>query len=106
METTEVIKVIPYTAWQQAVFVGLFIVVLVIILGWQAKQQKTLQKFISERDIQWQTWIDKTNNRFVSEMKQVTEALGKLSEKIDNHDGKEEERINSVMSSIRIQGIR
>lgn len=92
---------IPYTAWQQAVFVVLFILAIVILLNWQSKQQAKWQEFIQQRDQQWQEWMLKTNCQTADAMEHVTEALEKLSQKIDDHDGKVENRINSALSEVK-----
>jgi hypothetical protein len=92
---------IPYTAWQQAVFVVLFICAIVILLNWQSKQQAKWQEFIQQRDQQWQEWMLKTNSQTADAMEHVTEALEKLSKKIDDHDGKVESRINTAIIEVK-----
>lgn len=98
---TEVISAIPYTAWQQAVFVVLFIVVVLVLLNWQSKQQEKWQTFIQNRDRQWQEWMKETNCQTTDAMEHVTEALEKLSNKIDKHEDKVEDRFNAAMSEFR-----
>lgn len=44
---------IPFTAWEQAVFVGLFIVLVVMLLGWFTKQSDKWQNFIAKLEEQW-----------------------------------------------------
>ncbi len=110
--STQTIQAIPYTAWQQAVFVVLFIVVVLVLLNWQSKQQEKWQAFIQERDRQWQEWMKETNCQTTDAMEHVTEALEKLTHKIDvtvvgkldAHDSKVEDRINAAMAEIRSKG--
>lgn len=46
-------QAIPFTAWEQAVFVGLFIVLVVMLLGWFTKQSDKWQNFIAKLEDQW-----------------------------------------------------
>lgn len=47
---------IPFTAWEQAVFVGLFIVLVVMLLGWFTKQSDKWQNFIGRMEEQWRNF--------------------------------------------------
>ena len=47
---------IPFTAWEQAVFVGLFIVLVVMLLGWFTKQSDKWQNFIAKLEDQWRVF--------------------------------------------------
>lgn len=47
---------IPFTAWEQAVFVGLFIVLVVMLLGWFTKQSDKWQNFIAKLEEQWRVF--------------------------------------------------
>lgn len=94
-------EAIPFTAWQQAVFVALFIVLVVTLFTFFAKQQVNWQNFIQKRDQQWQDWMKETNCQTADAMERVTEALEKLSQKIDAHDDKVESRINSAVIDVK-----
>lgn len=47
---------IPFSAWEQAVFVGLFIVLVVMLLGWFTKQSDKWQNFIAKLEEQWRVF--------------------------------------------------
>lgn len=47
---------IPFTAWEQAVFVGLFIILVVMLLGWFTKQSDKWQNFIAKLEEQWRVF--------------------------------------------------
>jgi len=46
-------QAIPFSAWEQAVFVGLFIILVVMLLGWFTKQSDKWQAFIARLEEQW-----------------------------------------------------
>lgn len=96
---TEAVAIIPEPAWVQAVFVVLFIVFVIGLLNWFGRQQEKWQKFISERDIQYQTWMDKSECRTADQLESVAKTLQRLADKLDAHDDKVDQRINSVAKS-------
>lgn len=109
MDASKVAEAIPFTAWEQAVFVGLFIVLVVALLAWfskeNAKTQKfqdgqnvSWQKFLKDQNDQWQRWIERYNTEHVVAMKSVADALEKLGEKLDAHDEKVDMRIDAAAS--------
>jgi len=53
MGTEAVAEAIPYAAWEQAVFVALFIVFVVGLLAWFGKQSKQWQQFMFDIDDKW-----------------------------------------------------
>ena len=53
MGTEVAAEVIPFTAWEQAVFVGLFIVLVLWLLAWFSKQSDKWQQFIFQIDEKW-----------------------------------------------------
>lgn len=94
-------NIIPMSAWAQAVFVCLFIVFAVILFRllsnqqeWYSEQQDKWQKFISARDIAWQDWMDRAESRTAARLEDVTEALGKVAEKLEAHDEKVISKLN------------
>ena len=54
---TTAASAIPFTAWEQAVFVALFVVIIAILLRWFSTQQGKWSEFISKRDDQWQGFL-------------------------------------------------
>lgn len=52
----ETVEAIPFTAWEQAVFVVLIIVILMILLTWFGKQSDKWQLFIGEVDDKWRAF--------------------------------------------------
>lgn len=98
---TGAIPVVPESAWIQAAFVVLFIGFAAGLLNWFSKQQDKWQKFISERDIQYQTWMDKSESRTADQLESVAKTLQKLADKLDAHDDKVDQRINSVVKPVR-----
>lgn len=48
---------IPFTAWEQAVFVVMFAIILGVMLDYFTRQQGKWQEFISKRDDQWQEFL-------------------------------------------------
>ena len=59
-------ELIPTIAWEQAVYVCLFIVVLIVLLYWFSKQSKEWQSFIAALDDKWRAFNkeqrDENNN--------------------------------------------
>lgn len=98
---TEVSAIIPEPAWVQAVFVVLFIVFVIALLNWFGKQQDKWQKFIQERDVQYQAWMDKSECRTADQLESVAKTLQKLADKLDAHDDKVDQRINSIVKPVR-----
>ncbi len=104
-------ETIPFTAWEQAVFVVLFIVMVVTLLSWFAKQQKSWQDFmndqnnrwqksIDELNAQWQKWLAEQNVRECASMEKVSASLEKLTERLEEHDDKVESRLNDAVDKI------
>jgi len=54
METT--VTQIPFTAWEQAVFVVLFITMVIGLLYWFSKQSDKWQKFMFDIDEKWRAF--------------------------------------------------
>lgn len=91
--------VYPFEAWVQAVFVVLFIILVVALLTWFTKQQKTWQEFIQARDKDWQSWLDRSELRSSEQMKSVAQTLERLSDKLDAHDAKVDTNIKAAMAA-------
>ena len=96
---------IPFTAWEQAVFVVLFIVFVLALIGlllkwfgmrddkWQAfviardaSHQDKWQEFIKARDEQWQRWMGHTDTLTAAALKEMTETLRGLTSEFSEHD--------------------
>ena len=102
---------IPFTAWEQAVFVALFIVMVIGLLGWFTKQQKSWQDFmndqnsrwqkaVDEQNNQWQKWLEQQNTRECDSMDKVTMALDRLTSKLSEHDEKVEARFSNAIDEL------
>lgn len=105
----------PLTAWEQiavvCVFALIFISIIVAMLNWFSKERKSTQVFqseqqkqwqlaIKEMNLSWQHWLDEQSSRECASMDKVTEALDRLAAKIDDHDGKVEDRFNRAVTTI------
>lgn len=89
---------IPFSAWQQAVFVVMFVVLVWGMLSWFGNQQDKWQSFIARRDEAWQAWMTQANCDTGNALESVKNALERLAEKLDEHDDKVDERINKCVS--------
>jgi len=78
MET--VAEVIPFTAWEQAVFVGLFIVLVVGLLYWFTKQSDKWQSFMLEIDEKWRAFNKEQRYDNNCQMKEVNNSLSDLAQ--------------------------
>lgn len=111
----------PFTAWEQAVFVVLFIIFVTSLLKWFSKQQKEWQEFIDvqntrwqdaikyqrdqwgntirEQNTQWQSFLEGQSKRDCDNMDKVTLALNALTLKIAEHD---ERSANRFLEALEI----
>jgi hypothetical protein len=103
---------LPFAAWEQAVFVALFIVLVIALLGWFSKQQSSWQKFMDDQNVrwqksidsmnnQWQTWLADQNTRECESMTKVTASVDRLTDKLAEHDGKVEDRFREAVAAIK-----
>lgn len=86
---------IPFTSWEQAVFVTLFAIFVIAVLAWVTKIQGGWQKFIQEEDEKWRDWMDKQDEKNRGTLCDVKETLDKLTDMMIEHDNKVEARINA-----------
>ena len=107
MDATTVASV-PMTAWQQAAIVVLFILFLGgvfaflrWILGWTSKQQTSWQNFTKSQNQEWRDWMEAQQTQERESLAGVAKALENLSKKIEDHDGKVEDRFNQAMGAAR-----
>ena len=56
MTGAEVVEAIPFSAWEQAVFVALFIFFAIGMLYWFSKQSNKWQKFMFDIDEKWRAF--------------------------------------------------
>jgi hypothetical protein len=70
---------LPATAWEQAVFVALFVVFVMALLGWFTNQQKQWQQFIQVRDDQWQKFLREQRANDEQKSEAMTESLNALT---------------------------
>lgn len=111
----ETVEAIPFTAWEQAVFVVLIIVILMVLLTWFGKQSDKWQLFIGEVDDKWRTFNKEQrecNNIAMSEVKgslqdlttvtqalvtQIKEMRSDTSVFFSDQDNQAKEILNEVM---------
>ena len=76
---TETTQLIPFAAWEQAVFVALFIILVVGLLGWFTKQSDKWQKFMLEIDEKWRAFNKEQRADNNCRMEEVNKAVGSLA---------------------------
>jgi len=97
---------IPFTAWQQAVFVALFIFMVLGLLYWFSRQQSVWQTFIQKRDEQWQGFLrdlrhadSETNTKLANVIEKLVVRMECLENKFDAHDATEMEFLRGVIAN-------
>jgi hypothetical protein len=70
---------IPFTAWEQAVFVALFITFVVGLLVWFGKQSDKWQKFMFEIDDKWRAFNKEQRDTNLEAMNCVEGSLKDLT---------------------------
>ena len=73
MDTT-----IPFTAWEQAVFVGMFAVVIFALLAWFTKQSDKWQNFIARMEEQWRLFNKEQRKENNDCMQGLTDVIHEL----------------------------
>jgi preprotein translocase subunit SecF len=79
MEETTLIQSIPFTAWEQAVFVVLFIVFVIGLLVWFGKQSDKWQQFIAEMDDKWRLFNKEQRDQNLCAMDEVRNSVLNLT---------------------------
>ena len=79
MGTEVVAEAIPFTAWEQAVFVALFIVLVVGLLYWFTKQSDKWQSFMLEIDEKWRAFNKEQREENNCAMADVNASLSNLT---------------------------
>ena len=77
METT--VTQIPFTAWEQAVFVVLFITMVIGLLYWFSKQSDKWQKFMFDIDEKWRAFNREQRETNLQSMNCVESSLKDLT---------------------------
>ena len=72
-------EVIPQIAWEQAVYVSLFIVLIVVLVNWFSKQSDKWQQFIEASNEKWRAFSEKQRNENNCAMGDVNESLSNLT---------------------------
>lgn len=88
-------QLIPQSAWVQAVFVCLFIVLIIGLLNWMTRREDKWQSFMATQNKEWREWMAEQNKEYVSAVCDMTTALKALRDDIKEHDQKVEEKINA-----------
>lgn len=111
METT--VTQIPFTAWEQAVFVVLFIVFVIGVLTWFTKQSDKWQNFIARMEEQWRIFNRdqrKENNecmqgladviqQLLMQVKEMREDDAVFHEQFHAHDAQAKEILHEVKTN-------
>jgi hypothetical protein len=105
---------IPYSAWEQAVIVVLFVVMLLGLLagfyGFIRSILKTIQGisvqfqgYITDRDKQWQSYFEDREKAFKERNDEVVKVLQRLVEKFDDHAEETTKAIATMQERTRSQ---
>jgi hypothetical protein len=123
---TQGIEYIPASAWQDAVYVCLSLVAIFLIFRFvnsiltsqrdsQAKTNENLlkqqqdfiyqremqwQAFIDQRDEDWKSWMDRSDIRVVDAVHDMAETLKAVTNKLEEHDRRVEERITAATAAV------
>lgn len=76
-------ETIPFTAWEQAVFVALFIVFVIGLLSWFSKQSDKWQKFMFDIDEKWRQFSKEQRQENNDCMANVESGLNNLTKVTD-----------------------
>ncbi len=115
METT--VTQIPFTAWEQAVFVVLFITMVIGLLYWFSKQSDKWQKFMFDIDEKWRAFnreqrdsnqesmncvegslkdLTTVTQGLVNEMREMRQDSKEFYERFHQHDAQAKEILHEV----------
>lgn len=94
---------LPSTAWEQAVFVCLFLITVGILLNWQSRQSEKTQTFIERLNTNWQTFLKEHESKNDDALKQVAAALNCLTDKMEDHDRNVERRIQTISTAAMLE---
>ena len=120
METT--VTQIPFTAWEQAVFVVLFILLVSGLLVWFSKQSDKWQKFMFDIDEKWRAFnreqrdsnqesmncvegslkdLTTVTQGLVNEVKEMRADSQKFYENFHAHDVQAKETLHEVKTNVK-----
>ena len=71
---------VPFTAWEQAALVGLFIVFVGVLLRWFSLQSDKWQKFMFDIDDKWRLFNKEQRDQNNCAMSDVNKSLGDLTQ--------------------------
>ena len=118
----EVVEAVPYSAWEQAVFVVLVIVFAVALLAWFSKQSDKWQKFMFDIDDKWRAFnkeqreenncamtdvkdglsnLTKVTEGLVMEVREMREESRNFSDAFREHDEQAKEILTQVKKPVR-----
>lgn len=118
METT--VTQIPFTAWEQAVFVVLFILLVSGLLVWFSKQSDKWQKFMFDIDEKWRAFnreqretnqqsmncvegalkdLTTVTQGLVNEMREMRQDSKEFYERFHQHDAQAKEILHEVKTN-------
>lgn len=117
----DVVAAIPYTAWEQAVFVVLLILLVIVLLGWVSRENKTSREFqraealrrdaaTSELSKSWQSFLsdrakreDEANSETrilltaqTQAISTLTQSLAEFRKDFELHDAREWARMDQI----------
>ena len=75
----ETVKLIPEVAWEQGLFVVLFIVLVVVLLRWFSAQQEKWQKFMNDMNTFWKELTEKQRQEERETSDNLKKSVGDLS---------------------------
>lgn len=108
---------IPFTAWEQAVFVALFIMLVTGLLAWFGKQSDKWQKFMFDIDDKWRSFnkeqreenncamtevqiglqnLTQVTQGLVAEVKEMREESHAFRDVFQDHDDQAKEILHNV----------
>lgn len=91
---------IPFTAWEQAALVGLFIVFAIGLLRWVSKLLDKQQTFFASLNENWKSWLKEQKDADRTVNNDVAIVLKSLCEKLEAHDNNVEVHTNRIIDAV------
>jgi len=79
MDASTAAATLPFTAWEQAVFLCLFIVFVISLLAWFSKQSDKWQSFMLQIDEKWRAFNREQRDENNNSMNEVRSAVTNLT---------------------------
>ena len=95
------LQLIPESAWIQAVFVVLFILLVVYMMERSGRQQSEWQSFMSGENEKWQEFIGAQTASTTVALERVKDCLTQINDSIILHDAKVELKITEATWTAR-----